>query len=262
VEASVHERWPGDGGPCVAGDTPVYGTLRCPAETVPARLAARRGERRRETWGEVPVPTLPVLLVEVLIRMGFRLVTGGLALLFALLVCLGAINLAAGAVDQLIAVRLQGTEGYVARQREALAAVTGRIAGAGQAGVAPSPDDVADARFHEAEIYDKEMALASAYATWLLAFMPIYVTVVLAVLVPLWRLDPVPLWSKTGAWLERRGRGGRVAGPPPAPDSRAAAGPAVLPAGSPRADPPPSVSPPQPPATGSVPLPVTLDRPE
>ena len=200
------------------------------------------------------MPTLPILLVEVLIRMGFRLVTGGLALLFALLVCLGAINLAAGAVDQLIAVRLQGTEEYVARQREALAAVTGRIAGAGQAGVAPSPDDVADARFHEAEIYDKEMALAAAYATWLLAFMPIYVTVVLAVLVPLWRIDPVPLWSKTGAWLEHRRR--RVAGPPPAPDPRGAAGPAVPPAGSPRA------APPQPPATGSQPLPVTLDRPE
>jgi hypothetical protein len=162
----------------------------------------------------VPVPTLRVLLVEVLIRMGFRLVTGALALVFALVVCLGAINLAAGAVDQLIAARLQGTEGYVARQREALAAVSGRIAGARQAGGAPSPEDVAAAQFHEAEIYDKEMALAAAYATWLLAFMPIYVTVVLAVLVPLWRLDPIPLLAKTGAWLVGRRRG--ATRPPPA----------------------------------------------
>jgi hypothetical protein len=142
------------------------------------------------------VQTLPVLTVEVLIRIGFRLVTGALALVVAFLVCVGALNLAAGAVEPVITVRLQGTEQYVGRQREALAEVTRRIAGAEQAGVAPAPDDVAGARFHESEIYDKEMAIASVYATWLLAFMPVYVTVVLAVLVPLWRLDPLTLWTQ------------------------------------------------------------------
>jgi hypothetical protein len=182
------------------------------------------------------VQTLPVLLAEVAIRIGFRLVTGGLALLFALLVCVGAINVAAGAVDQIVTARLQGTEGYVARQREALAEVTRRIAGAGRAGVTPSPDDAAAARFHEAEIYDKEMAIASVYATWLLAFMPVYLTVALAVMVPLWRLDPLALWAQTGAWLERRPR--RAAGPPAASASGGVAGPSVHPAGAAGAAPP------------------------
>ena len=112
-----------------------------------------------------------------------------------------------------ITVRLEGTERYVAREREALAEVTRRLAGARRAGVAPSPDDLAEARFHEAEVYDKEMALASVYATWLLAFMPVYVTVVLAVLVPLWRLDPLALWSQSRARL-------------PAPESDGATRPA------------------------------------
>ena len=74
--------------------------------------------------------TLPVLLPEVALRIGFRLVTGGLALLFALLVCVGALNLAAGAVEPVITVRLQSTERYVARQRDALEEATRRIAGA------------------------------------------------------------------------------------------------------------------------------------
>jgi hypothetical protein len=189
------------------------------------------------------VQTLPVRLPEVALRIGFRLVTGGLALLFALLVCVGVLNLAAGAVDSVITLRLQGTEQYVARQRDALGEVTRRIAGARQAGVAPSADDLAEARFHESEIYDKEMAVASVYATWLLAFLPIYVTVVLAVLVPLWRLDPLAIWSQARAWLERRRRpaGG------PAPESGGATGPAahhpaIHPAGVAGADPPPSTS--------------------
>jgi hypothetical protein len=180
----------------------------------------------------VSVQTLPALTVEVLVRIGFRLLTGGLALLVALLVCVGALNLAAGAVDQVIGVRLEGTERYVGRQREALAEVTQRMTGAGQAGVAPSPDDVAEARFHEAEIYDKEIAIASVYATWLLAFMPIYVTVLLAVLVPLWRLDPLALWSQLSARLARRRPPARPAPPPaPLPDTRP-------PAGAPRGDDP------------------------
>jgi hypothetical protein len=185
------------------------------------------------------VQTLPALTVEVLIRIGFRLLTGGLALLAALLVCVGALNLAAGAVDQVIGVRLEGTERYVARQREALAEVTRRMTGAGQAGVAPSPDDVAEARFHEAEIYDKEIAIASVYATWLLAFMPIYVTVLLAVLVPLWRLDPLTLWSQLSAWLERRRP--RVAGSQLAPSTGRAPGPPARPAPPPDTRPPAGV---------------------
>ena len=143
--------------------------------------------------------TVPVLLAQVALRIGFRLVTGGLALLFALLVCVGALNLAAGAVEPVITVRLQSTERYVAREREALAEATGRIAGARRAGVAPSPDDLAEARFHEAEIHDKEMAIASVYATWLLAFMPIFVTVVLAVIVALPRR-----WLSRGRYRSAR----------------------------------------------------------
>jgi hypothetical protein len=180
------------------------------------------------------VQTVPVLLAEVALRIGFRLATGGLALLVALVVCLGTLNLAAGAVDQVITVRLEGTERYVAREREALAEVTRQIDGARQAGVAPSPDDLAEARFHEAEVYDKEMALASVYATWLLAFMPVYVTVVLAVLVPLWRLDPLAIWSQSRARLARRRR--PAAGP--APESGGATGAAG-------ADPPRGASAPQ-----------------
>jgi hypothetical protein len=110
-------------------------------------------------------------------------------------------------VDHLIADRLRGTEQYVARQRAALDAVNRRLAAAGQAGAAPAPEDVAAAQFHEAEIYDKEMSIATAYASWFLAFMPVYVTVVLAVLVPLWRLDPLPLWASASAWWGRRRRG-------------------------------------------------------
>jgi hypothetical protein len=195
------------------------------------------------------VQTLPVLLPEVALRIGFRLVTGGLALLFALLVCVGALNLAAGAVDQVITVRLQGTEQYVARQRDALEEVTRRIAGARQAGMPPSPDDLAGARFHESEIFDKEMAIASVYATWLLAFMPVYVTVVLAVLVPLWRLDPLTLWPQPGAWLQRHRR--RVAGPPPAPESDGAAGPSGPPAGAAVTAPPRGVDAPRQPSPGA-----------
>ena len=181
--------------------------------------------------------TVPVLLAQVALRIGFRLFTGCLALLIALLVCLGTLNLTAGAVDQVITVRLEGTERYVAREREALAETTRRIAGAQRTGVAPSADDLAEARFHEAEVYDKEMALASVYATWLLAFMPIYVTVVLAILVPLWRLDPLAIWSQSRTRLARRR---------PAPEPGGATGPADHPAAGGGADPPRGASAPPP----------------
>ena len=109
--------------------------------------------------------------------------------------------------------------------------------------MAPSSDDLAEARFHELEIHDKEMAIASVYATWLLAFMPIFVTVVLAVIVPLWRLDPLAIWSPSATRLERRRP---AAGPAPG----GAPGSAVHPAGAAGADPPRDASTPQPAVAG------------